>query len=165
MLLPGGVVARDHGPHAILESRQAHHRDVDEKKENKGNCHEEMNGAGRLLAAKDIHDDGKDGRDGRGHRETSDDYQWEKQEHNGEVSEPLEDVIAPGIFRRRPLQMHMIRDHSPDRFPAEIRLAWHQVLPKVAGEKPGEDVKQAGQNANPGGEKMEIPARAADWHI
>src|SRR6266850_1123574 len=116
----------------------------DENKENKGNCYEEVNGAGRLLTAKDSYNRGKDRRDRRRHRETGKDYQREKQEHNGEIREPLENVIAPGLCLRRSLQMHMIRDNPPDRFPAEVRLAWHQVLPKVACEKPGEDVKQAG---------------------
>ncbi len=54
----------------------------------------------------------------------------------------------------------MIPDGAPDGAPREISLGWQQILAEVLGHEAGEDIQQAGQDASPGREKMQIPAPA-----
>jgi hypothetical protein len=51
VLLSGRTVARDHGPHAVFETGETNHADVDEKKQNKKISGKEVNGPRGLLAA------------------------------------------------------------------------------------------------------------------
>ena len=94
------------------------------------------------------------------------DHRREQHENDGEVSEPLEDVVGAGLFFAGALQAQMIRNDTYDGAPGEISLAWQQIVAEVLGEKAKERVNQAGQDANPGGEKVQrsTPPRLAHQH-
>jgi len=155
-----GTARGDHGSNAVSETRERDHGHVDHEKKHEETGREKMNCASRLLPAEDCDDRGYDRHDGGRHGEAREDDQRKKHENDCKVGEPLDNVVTLGLGVAGGLQAQMIRNDTRDGTPAEIRLAWQQILAEVLGEKAGESVNQAGQDANPGGEKMQGPAPA-----
>ncbi len=82
-------MAGEHGAHASCESSKNNHRDVNEQEQHQKIRGEEMQGARRLLAAKDGHEYREHRDDGRRHGEAGDDHEGEQQENYRDVGNSL----------------------------------------------------------------------------
>ena len=116
---------------------------MDEKKENEEIRDDEVNRAGGLMTTEDIYECGDNGCDGGRHGEAGDNSQREQRENDGEVGEPLEDVVRAGLFFAGALPAQMIRNDTQDSVRAKISLRGQQVSAEMMGEEAGYSVKQS----------------------
>ena len=120
MFLLCAGTARNHGSHALPESGQTNHHDVNQQEEQEKRGAEKVNRARGLLAAEHRLGGWKRRDEGGRHSQAGPDHQGEQHEDYTKVGKTLEHVIRPGFRVTGPTEAQMVRELSRERSQSQI---------------------------------------------
>ena len=121
---------------------------------------EEVEGSGGLLPAEDGNGEGKNGYDGGRHGEAGPDGEREGDEDDGQVGEPLQDVVGSCVGVGRLFEAQVFGDDGGDGAYRKLAGFREEVAAKMARDEARNQVDEAGKDHGPGGLKVEVAAPA-----
>src|ERR1044071_1688006 len=154
------LFADGHGAHLAFEPGENDHEYVNDQKQREQKREDEMNGARGLKAAKGAGNEWVRRGDSRGHCQTSDAGERQRNKDHDEVGEFLEQTILRTAGRRSNFETQMLFEIGPKTLRRKFVFSRQKIASEVAGNNTRKEIGNAGQNENPRGQEMKTSSPA-----